>query len=584
MNKVKKLNYFTAVKFLSKYIKKYKKHFIMFYIGWFIDMVLSIVIPILFGLMLDEIIYYQHIVTFFQISSVIVVMCIFSCLLYFLIYAQHHYLMTMYTFDIKRDMFRHLQECTADYLSGVNSGEVMAIIQDYSTECMHFVIRNIIHQINGVINSIVITIYFFIISWKLGIFVLVAVPASVIINSVMGGKIRGYSDNEREFFGTYISWIYEALSAVKHIRMLGAEKRANRIFVQNHRKMFNVNNKLGVSDITAKEIIKLVNLCTQLGIFSFAAILTANNHMTIGILTVAITYFEQLASQINWISGSYLDTQNRIAYIQKVYDFANTDTESDWKGKRKLDITKGNIKFNNVFFKYENGKSILNNLSLQINQGEKFAIVGKSGCGKSTLTYLLIGLFSPQSGYIEIDGQKLSECTLESIRRNIGIVAQDIFILEGSIKQNLLLGNKHATEEEIIQACQSAGIWDFISTLPDGINTIIGSNGVGLSGGQKQRIAIARIYLKNPKIIIFDEATSALDSETEEEIHRAWKSVLKNRTSIIISHRLSSVMLCEKVGIIENEKITELGIPSEMLQNNENFKALFAVKEGDYNL
>ncbi len=194
---------------------------------------------------------------------------------------------------------------------------------------------------------------------------------------------------------------------------------------------------------------------------------------------------------------------------------------------------------------------------------------------------MLIGFYRPQSGYIEVDGQRLSDCTLKSIRRHIGIISQDVLIFDGTIRENLLLGNRLASEADIINACERAEIWTFVSSLPQGLDTVIGKSSTGLSGGQKQRIAIAQIYLKDPKIIIFDEVTSSLDSETEEQIHAAWKSVLKGRTSVVIAHRQSSVELCEQAALIENGKVSECGSTGDMLRQSLAFRTLFAVKEDD---
>lgn len=247
-------------------------------------------------------------------------------------------------------------------------------------------------------------------------------------------------------------------------------------------------------------------------------------------------------------------------------------------GEKTLEVTSGDIRFTDVSFAYPDGKEVLSGLSFDIAPGERFALCGRSGCGKTTLGYLLIGFYAPQSGDILIDGQKLSECSLESIRRNIGIVSQDVLIFDGSIRDNMLLGKPNATDSEIISALRRAGIWDHICTLPDGLDTVVGSQGIGLSGGQKQRLSIARIYLKDPKIIIFDEATSSLDSETEQQIHEAWEDVLRGRTSIIIAHRQSSVMLCDRAVVIENGTIADIGDPKAMERASVHFRNVFAVE------
>lgn len=575
-----KLNYFSAVKFLSRYIFKHKKNFIMFYIGWFFDMVLSVSMPVLFGIMVDEIVYYRNLNAFLRISLVFVVMTLFSCILYFFIYAQHHYLMNMYTYDIKKDVFDHLQKCDPQTLTELGSGDIVQILQHYTNECMHFIIRNLIHFLNsGVIRTIVITAYLIIINPLIGAFVIAAAPVSVFISVKFGKKIRSYSDKQRDYYGRYVSWAYEMLSALSCIRMLGATKKASKEFIKQHREMFNINVKSGVSSLTSNNIVGFCNLVIQLCIFSFAGYLSKNAGITMGTLTVVVAFYSLLSNIIKWQSQSFLDAQNRISYIQRIYDFLSTPTEDNWPGKNELIVTNGKICFKDISFSYANSYSVLNGLSLNVEAGTRIALIGESGSGKTTLTYILIGFYRPLTGYIEIDGQKLNNCTLKSIRNQIGIIQQDVLLFDGTIRENLLFGSKNASEDEIKNACKRAGIWEYIEGLPNGLDTVVGKTGIGLSGGQKQRIAISRVYLKNPKIIIFDEATSSLDSETEEQIHKAWESVLYGRTCIVVAHRESSVLLCEKTAVLENGTISEIGNTRHLKENSHTYKKLFAYPE-----
>lgn len=573
------LNYFTAIRFLWKYIGRHKRNFIMFYCGWLFDTLLGIVMPILFGIMIDEIVYHQNLQSFLRISLVFVVMSVFSCLLYFLIYAQHQYLMSMYVYDIQRDLFRHLQKATAGFLSDTRTGDVISMIQIDARECMHFVIRNIIHIFNGCISVLLLTVYLFIISPWIGLLMLAAIPASVLISARFGKKIRGYAKARRDSYGGYISYIYEVFTAIRDIRLLCAEKKVNREVVSRHRELFAVDIKAGVSTITAQNFIIGAGLLIQLAIFTLCAYLAGENSMTIGLLTVVLTFYTALTLRVQQISGAYLDGQTRIGIIQRIYDFLQAPTEETASGKGALRVSGGEITAWDLTFAYEKSSGVLQGLNLHIRPGERFALCGRSGCGKTTFGYMLLGFYRALKGVITIDGQCLSDCSLKSIRQSIGMISQEVLLFEGSIRENLLLGKSDANDGEMADVLQKAGIWEYVSGLPDGLDTVIGSRGEGLSGGQRQRIAIARIYLKNPAILIFDEATSSLDSETERQIHQSWEAMLSGRTSIIIAHRQSSVMLCDRAAIMENGRIIETGRPADLVRSSAAFRELFALGE-----
>jgi len=454
--KEKKLGYFSAISFLSKYIGRHKRNFIMFYFGWFFDTLLGIVMPILFGVMIDEIVYHQNLSAFLRISLIFVIMSVFSCLLYFLIYAQHQYLMSMYCFDIQRDIFRQMEKCSAEYLMDAKSGDIITLIQQYARECMHFVIRNMIHLFNGVLEIILLTVYIFIISPWIGLLMLAAVPVSVVVSAKFGKKIRGYSNERSEKYSGYVSYVYEIFTAIRDIRLLGTKSKVNRKIVAKNKELFQVNIKSGVSTITAQNIIDGTNLVIQLAIFALAAWLVGSSHMTIGLLTVVLAFFTKLTWRVSGVSGSYLDSQNRVGYIQRIHDFMHAPTEEYWKGTHELNVSHGKIELKDIAFAYKTGGDVIKDFNLQIEAGERFALCGKSGCGKTTLGYMMIGFFKAQVGEIIIDEQKLSDCSLRSVRKNIGMVSQDVLLFAGSIKENLLLGKPGASDDEIRSALERA--------------------------------------------------------------------------------------------------------------------------------
>lgn len=551
----------------------------MFYTGWVFETAMSVVMPLLFGIMIDEIVYFQNLKTFLSISMIFIVFAVFSCVLYFFIYAQHSYLMNMFSFDIKKAIFIHTQKCGAEYMADMKSGELISLVDNHAAECMHFIIRNIIHTINCVIVLVVVSLYLFFLNWQIGIFIFIAAPVITFLNIKFGNRIRSYGDATRQIYNGYVSWLFERIAGLRDLRILNAKNRVGREFTDHHRNIFSVMIKSGVSEINAQNIVDFAGLAVQLAIYVFAGYYAIQGDITMGSLTVIIAFYAIITENTKSLSQYYLNGQKRISFIQRIYDFLDTPTEDTWQGKDELKISSGSIAFRSLGFTYKNGYTVLEDLSLEIAAGERFALVGKSGSGKTTLSYMLAGFYGAGKGHIEIDGQRLDECSLSSIRRNIGIIQQDVLLFNLSIKENILLGNRKAGKDEIVSACGKAGILDFILTLPQGFNTTIGYGGVELSGGQKQRIAIARIYLKNPKIIIFDEATSSLDSETEAFIHQAWEEVLKGKTVIVIAHRLSSVLFCDRVGILENGKIAECGVPLELMKTSGKFRELFAVND-----
>lgn len=572
-----RLNYFSAVRFLLRYINKFKKHFITFYIGWLIDSLLVVLMPVLLGIMIDEIVYYQNLEAFLECALVLLGCISFSGILYFFIYAQHGYLMNMFVFSIRKDVFAHYQKCDARFLTSAMSGEMVTVLQSYCEECMHFVIRNMIHFSNGILSICIYTVYLFLVDWRIGLIALGAAIISTIINLRLEGSIREVGTEAREHYGEYIGWMYEMITALSNIRILGAQKRVEELFEKKQKKILGAEKKSEFAKLKAENAIAFVNLMVKLIMYAIAAWLALQGNVSLGVLIVIFDFFEKLTYQIKGVSLRYFDAQTRISYIQKIYDFLQLPVEQD--GEWELAVKSGEIHFDRVTMGYEENCVLLNELSLKIASGERVALVGRSGCGKSTLAHMLVGFFKPWSGVIRIDGQNIAECSLRSVRKEIGLVQQDVWVFDGTIRQNILLGNKHAKEGEMVEACRAAGIWEFIETLPEGLDTIIGSEGQGLSGGQKQRLAIARIYLSNPGIIIFDEATSSLDAETEEIIHRELERVLRNKTAIVIAHRQSSVMLCDRVVILEQGKIVESGKPCEMMKNSSRFHKLFAIEE-----
>lgn len=579
MKKNKKFGYFDSIQFLVPYIKPHIKHFFRYCVGWFFETILSLMTPILFGIMINAIVYYGDTDTFFKVGVVFIVVSIFSCILFFLIYAQHQYLMGRYMLDVRMRILESMYGATAEYLSSLRAGDVVNLVQQYVEECVHFLTRNIVRVSNNILMTILYISYVFILSPEMGFFMLAAVPLSVFSSVRFGKKIREYQDIRRVKNDDFTSWAFEMFSGIRDLRMLGAQQKINKRFIAENKVIIHTDIKSGVSILSSTKMNEFINLIVQLGIFSIAAYMTHEGRMTIGTLLIILTFFKCLVERVSMLATNYMDVQMRMPILETIKNFIESPSESEWKGTDDLNIEAGAIEIQDIYFQYSGAETLFSGLSFNIKAGERLAIVGKSGCGKSTLAYMLLGFHLPSKGNILIDGKNIEDCSLKSIRKNIGLVAQDVLIFDGTIKENLLIGRCRASNAEIERACRAAGIQEFIDNLPDGINTVIGSKGISLSGGQRQRIAISRIYLKEAKILIFDEATSSLDSEMEEKIHNAWEELINGRTSIVIAHRLSSVQMCDRVLMMEDGKIVASGTPEELIEDNSKFRELFAIGE-----
>ena len=260
--------------------------------------------------------------------------------------------------------------------------------------------------------------------------------------------------------------------------------------------------------------------------------------------------------------------------FKRFIDILSIEPEKDKDHAKDIENVKGEIEFKNVSFKYEN-KNILNNLTLKIESGKILALVGPSGGGKTTFCNLIPRFYEISKGDILVDGNSIYDLTLESLRKNIGIVQQEVFLFTGTIKDNILYGNENSTEYEMIRAAKMANIHDFIMKLEDGYNTYIGERGVKLSGGQKQRISIARVFLKNPPILILDEATSALDNTTEYMIQESLDKLCKGRTTIVVAHRLSTIKNADEIVVLTDKGIEEIGSHEKLLNDNGIYAELY---------
>lgn len=572
------LNFFGALRFVNQFLDKMHLQLVLFYLGWLFDTVVGVLSPVLFGVMINQMVYYRNLPVFIQVGLAFFGLSVFSCIQYFLLYELYGHFWNGLIYRVRCRMYSVVQRMDARTMANTNYGDMAQLIQWQVMECVSFVVRNLIHNINNYINILICLVIAFLIRPWIALVLVVMVPVSVFISYKYGKRIREQQAKNQEAYGKYISWLYEIFNALRDIRLLGAEKRVSKLFYQHQETLINTKVEAGFKTLKAEHIIANSNTWIQMVLYAVLAFLAFSGGLSIGSVFVVLVYFESLTESLQSVSNRYMDAQFRVSVIQRIKDLMEQPMEREREAGKSLSVTQGEICFQKLSFFYQEGCPVIENLDLHIHGGEKVAVVGESGCGKTTLSYMLLGFYEPKAGQIAIDGQNIAECSLYSIRDQVGVVQQDVLIFDGTVRYNIMLGNESADEEEMIRACKAAGVYDFIMEMEDQFDTVLGREGRELSGGQKQRIAIARTYLKNPPIIIFDEATASLDSETEAQIHEAWKKVLEGRTAIVIAHRQSSVMLCDRVAIMKDGHIIETGSPEELLRSNDAFRRLFAIQ------
>ena len=579
MNKSNKFTYLTCFCFLWKYAKKFWYNFFVFFCGCLLDYTLFIAVPIISGIMLDQMVYYGNINIFLKLGILQVFIVILYSYNYFVTYNQHSYLTSNFLYNIKSDGFRHLLASTPTNLQNKSTGEYIAIIDDFAGEALNFYIKNFIHNITNILNVLFCVVYIFIIDWKLGCVILIIVPVSVIISHFFGKKVRTYAEDKQKYFLEYSGKVVEWLRCLRDIKLISGQKKVFRDFINENKTMLKLDVRVALSQINAKNMLAASQLILQLLLFLALTYLALGNKITIGAILVVLAYYSDTKMCIDALVNSHLDSKIRVENIKKFYDLMMQEEENINIGQ-ELVIKRGNIRFENVNFQY-NEKKLLKDITFDIRSGHKIGIVGKNGCGKSTLIYMLLRFLEPQSGEILIDDISIKEICLHSLRENIGVVFQDAYLFNTTIRENITLGKKNYSDNEIFMACKMAGIDEFIQSLPQNLDTDIGDCGRGISGGQKQRIVIARIYLQNPQVIVFDESTSSLDAETENEILNAWDKILEGKTVIIISHRLNSILKCDEAVLIKDGIIYEKGNPQELIRTSSYFNEVFVKEKKD---
>lgn len=481
---------------------------------------------------------------------------------------------------LRMDAYDHIQRLDMEWFEDQKSGGLMSILNDDVNQLERFLDNSANALIQVTVTVIFITLSFFGANLIIGGISLIPIPIIIYFSFKFQKSLEPRYKEVRNTVGLLNSHLSNNLSGITTIKSYTNEK-----FESERVSKSSMDYQLANSDAIKfssafSPLIRIIIVTGFIGMLIVGGIFTINGEMEIAVYSVVIFLIQRLLWPLTSLGETFDQYQRAMASTTRILNLLDTQPLI-LDGEVKLEEeVKGEIIFDDVNFDYPSRNNILRKLSFKIEGGKTIAFVGSTGAGKSTIIKLLLRLYDPQSGTISLDGHNIKDLKLNELRSSIGIVPQETFILDGTIRENILYGNHKATENDILVASKIAELDQFILSLDDKYETLVGERGQKLSGGQKQRLSIARAVLKNPPVLILDEATSSVDNETEAAIQRSLEKIIKGRSTILIAHRLSTIVNADKIYVLENGKINGEGTHSELLVNNETYAKLWNVQTG----
>jgi len=491
-------------------------------------------------------------------------------------------------YDLRNSMFNHIQRMAIRFFSNVKAGEITSLMNNDIGGIETIFSSTFVLILQNVFIFLITAATMFYTNWKLAIAGMLILPLFIIPTRKVGKVRWKIAAQTQEKLADLNTIIHETLniSGTMLVKLFTGEKYQQKKF----EKVNNEATKLQIKESLAGRwffmaISTVVAIGPMIIYLVGGLVLIRYNDITVGSIVMFVALLGRLYGPVTSFANISVDITRSLALFERIFNYFDMKQEiMDKPGAVKLKKVDGFIKFNNVCFSYNEKMQTLNDINIDITSGQIVAFVGPSGAGKTTITYLLPRFYDVNSGSITIDGNDIREVTVESLRRQIGVVTQDTYLFNASIRQNLLFSNPQAEEDEVFNACKTANIHEMITSLPDGYETVVGERGIKLSGGEKQRIAIARVLLKNPRIVILDEATSALDSVSESLIQNAIEPLLKGRTSLVIAHRLSAIMAADCIYVVDGGRIVEQGTHKQLLSFKGVYKNLCDKQFKDHNI
>ncbi len=566
---------------LKRFLSYYKPHkciLTLDLLASFAVSMIGIVYPIVTRQMLNDLIPNKKYTLIVAFGLALLLLYFVRMLLNYFIQYKGHIMGVLMQAQMRREMFHHLQKLPYSFYDNHETGKIMSrLTHDLMqvSELAHHGPENVIISSISIVASF---IYLTTIDLWLTLIIFFCVPFLVLISSALRKKMRDAFMKSRESTARINAALENSISGIRVTKAFTNSKTeeekfegGNLEFVAARREAYDAMGKFHATSTFVTDVFNVVVLIAG-GLFMYAGRI---NFADYSAFIVSINIF---LGPVRTLIGFVEQFQEGATGFSRFCEIMDTEPEKDKENAKTLPHAEGHIELKNLVYSYGDKGDVLHGVSLDIKKGETFALVGHSGGGKTTICHLIPRFYKVEQGEILIDGVNINDLTMESLRKNIGIVQQDVYLFNASIRDNILYGNPDADEESIIAAAKRANIHDYIMTLPDGYDTQIGERGVRLSGGQKQRLSIARVFLKDPPVLILDEATSALDNTTEILIQRSLNELCKGRTTLVVAHRLSTVKNADRIAVIEDGVVAESGTHDELIEKGGIYKDLYSLQ------
>lgn len=483
-------------------------------------------------------------------------------------------------YDIRKQLYNHLQALSARFYANNQVGQVISRVINDVEQTKDFILTGLMNIWLDCITIIIALSIMFFLDVKLTFAAIFIFPFYILTVYFFFGRLRKLTRVRSQALAEVQGFLHERVQGMSVIKSFAIEDNEAKNF-DNHNKNF-LQRAFQHTRWNAYSF-AAINTVTDLGpiiVIGVGSYLAITGSITVGTLAAFVGYLEQLFGPLRRLVSSFTTLTQSFASMDRVFQLMDEDYDiKNGIGAQLIKISEGQIDLKHVSFKYnENEKEVLHDINLKINKGETVAFVGMSGGGKSTLINLIPRFYDVTQGEILIDHHNVKEFLTGSLRNQIGLVQQDNILFSDTVKENILLGRPDATDDEVVQAAKMANAHDFISNLPNGYDTEVGERGVKLSGGQKQRLSIARIFLNNPPVLILDEATSALDLESEAIIQEALDVLSKDRTTLIVAHRLSTITHADRIVVMENGRIVETGTHQQLINKRGAYEHLYSIQ------